>query len=73
MANIESDKLLDEREAAELIGVSPSTLNSWRVRRVGPRFLKIGRLVKYRASAISAWIDAQEIGTSDQPKGAGGQ
>lgn len=69
-SNIDADRLLTEHEASDRLGVSPSTLNSWRVRRVGPAFVRVGRLVRYRAAALTAWITAQEVGTSDQPKGA---
>jgi hypothetical protein len=39
---------LDTRAAAELLGVSPKTLEAWRARGAGPRYTRVGRLVRYR-------------------------
>jgi predicted site-specific integrase-resolvase len=51
------EKLLDEDEVADIIGISPHTLRSWRVhgRQRGPRFLKVSaRCVRYRVEAVEA-------------------
>jgi len=43
------------------------TLRNWRVRGEGPKFLKIGRLVRYRLSDVLAWEEASlRSSTSDQ-------
>ena len=41
-------RLLETRDAAKELGLSPRTLEGWRRRREGPPYLKIGRRVKYR-------------------------
>jgi len=46
--------LATTREVAEFLGVLMSTLTQWRCRRVGPRYCKIGRHVRYR------WVDVEE-------------
>lgn len=67
-----NEPLIDEHEAAALIGVTASTMNGWRVRRVGPRFCRIGRLVRYQPSDVRAFVESRLVGTSDQPGKRGG-
>jgi len=56
--------LLTERDVATLTQISPDTLRTWRCRRVGPRFLKIGSSVRYRAEDIEAFLDARMTETA---------
>jgi predicted DNA-binding transcriptional regulator AlpA len=51
--------LLEPEEVAAILRVKINTLAQWRVKGGGPSFLKIGRCVRYRASDLDAWIDAQ--------------
>lgn len=51
-----TDNLLDTHAAAALIGVSPRTVETWRVRGSGPRFVRVGRLARYRRADLDAWI-----------------
>jgi excisionase family DNA binding protein len=52
--------LLTEQEAAMLLSVSHRTLQNWRVRGGGPRFVKIGgRIVRYRRGDIATWVETQ--------------
>ena len=51
--------LLDTEEVAAILRVQTNTLAQWRVKGGGPSFLKIGRCVRYRASDVEAWINAQ--------------
>lgn len=38
------------------------TLNDWRHRGLGPAYIRLGKRVRYRFTAIEAWLDAQERG-----------
>lgn len=52
--------LLDDHAAAALLDVSPGTLSVWRsTGRYNLPFLKIGRKVRYRRSALEAWMQAR--------------
>lgn len=52
-----SDALwLDEQTVGARLGVSKATLQSWRYRGVGPSFYKLGKLVRYRAEELDAWL-----------------
>ena len=54
--------LRNENYTAEEIGVKPRTLQGWRLQRKGPKFRKIGRLVRYDDRDIKAWLDSRESG-----------
>ena len=49
--------LLSTKQAARMIGVSDRTLEDWRLRGIGPRFVKIGRLVRYRPADVVSFVD----------------
>ena len=54
-------------EAAELFNISPKSLEKWRCVGGGPRFIRIGRLVRYRAEDLADFIDRNaRVSTSDQ-------
>ncbi|MFN8550501.1 MAG: helix-turn-helix domain-containing protein [Candidatus Obscuribacterales bacterium] len=54
--------LLTRREAAAYLGVTPETLAVWAsTRRYPLRFVKIGRLSKYRKSDLDAFINSRTI------------
>jgi excisionase family DNA binding protein len=59
----EGSELLDEGRLAERLGVSRSTLQSWRYAGRGPRYLKIGRLIRYQVSDVEAYLRAQTRGS----------
>lgn len=45
-------------EAAAILGVSPRTLEGWRLKQIGPKYSRLGpRLVRYRCSDLAAWIE----------------
>lgn len=52
----EMSSLMDQKQVAKMLGVSTKTLESWRWRKTGPRFIKIGRLARYRMSDVMAYI-----------------
>lgn len=58
--------LLDEREAAAILGASVQTLRNWRWRGEGPRFRKIGlRMVRYSRADLQTFIEgAQDRGAA---------
>lgn len=51
------DKLLTTAMAADIIGISPGTLNNWRIKNEGPEPTYVGRLVKYRYRDIIRYLD----------------
>jgi len=57
--NIKSDRLVDEIVAAEHLSINRRTLQNWRVRKQGPRFVKLGKAVRYWVSDLNRWANAQ--------------
>ena len=51
------ERCFDERETAQIIGVSTALLRKRRRLKLGPPFIRIGRLVRYRASDIRSFIE----------------
>jgi hypothetical protein len=49
---LDPDVCCTELEAAKLLGLSPRTLQSWRVHGAGPPYCKIGRAVRYTRRAL---------------------
>ena len=51
-----SDDLLTERQAAELLTVSSRTLQSWRSDGLGPPFTRVGRSVRYPHKGLLEYL-----------------
>ncbi len=63
--------LLTEIQAAEVLNLSIRTLQAWRVRGGGPRFVRLsGRAVRYRNADLAAYIEARTVTSTSDP-GAG--
>jgi predicted DNA-binding transcriptional regulator AlpA len=62
------EKHYSPRELAELSGIREGTLTAWRHRSKkepaaparGPRFVKLGRCVRYPAAAVHEWLSQRE-------------
>jgi hypothetical protein len=50
-------RLLDERQAARYLNVSPSTMVRWRKRREGPSFFQHGGVIRYAPESLDKFID----------------
>ena len=58
-----NESLLTQAQAAEILGVTPGTLSVWRcTKRYNIPYIKVGRLVKYRKSALDAFLDRRTHG-----------
>lgn len=63
------ERHLSPRELSELYAIPTATLAQWRHRAKkepaaparGPRFVKLGRLVRYPAAAVQAWASQREL------------
>jgi predicted DNA-binding transcriptional regulator AlpA len=54
--------LIDEPALATRLGVSRSTLQSWRYAGRGPRYIKLGRMIRYRNDDVEAYLRANTRG-----------
>jgi predicted DNA-binding transcriptional regulator AlpA len=61
-----AEPLLNTAQAAVVLGFNPSFLAKARLTGAGPRFLKIGRAVRYKRSDIDSWLAGKgRVSTSD--------
>jgi predicted DNA-binding transcriptional regulator AlpA len=60
------DPLLHSRDAAKMLGVSISWLAKSRLRGDGPRYVKIGRAVRYPESSIREYIKSRMRGATSE-------
>jgi len=66
---------LTPKQVAELLSISPETLQNWRVKRQGPTFKKLGRgrtaKVLYTRQDVDAWVESMTrptLGTTRRRK-----
>ena len=50
-------KIYTPMELAKLLQVSVKTLARWRYKRIGPLYSKEGRIIRYRADHVNAFLD----------------
>lgn len=60
MHGSETDQLLTVEDVAGFIKRSVGSLNKDRLKSTGPPFVKLGRLVRYRKSALIEWLEQRE-------------
>lgn len=64
-----SDRLINPNEAAKILGTTPGTLSVWRCsRRYDLPYVKVGKSVRYRLSAVWAFVDSRTVGGEVDPE-----
>ena len=65
-----TDHLLTSIQTAELIGIKPQTLRSWRLYGKGPRYVRLGDSSKARVgyfeSDILDWLNARRFSSTSE-------
>lgn len=57
---MKNTNLIKTWEAAEYLGgLEKNTLEGWRIKGIGPRYIKVGRLVRYRITDLDEYIESQ--------------
>ncbi|MFZ1936148.1 MAG: helix-turn-helix domain-containing protein [Thermoguttaceae bacterium] len=57
--------LLDEKQAAEILNVTPGTLSVWRCTRRYPiPYVKVGRAVRYRLVDLEKFLASRTVGAA---------
>ncbi|MBN7314084.1 helix-turn-helix domain-containing protein [Mycobacteroides abscessus subsp. abscessus] len=52
-------------EAADYLKVTPQKLADLRYLKEGPRFRRVGRLIRYTHADLDSWLDAGTVQTRD--------
>lgn len=68
-ARSERDEVATPDEVAAFLKQSEASLAQDRYRGIGPRFIKHGRRVLYRWSDVLAYLDANTVQRTDDPRG----
>lgn len=59
--NFGNEPLFTTLQLAEKFETTPQFWEGMRTRGDGPAFIKVGRLVRYRQSAIDQWMDDRTV------------
>jgi len=62
-------EILNERQVEQTYGFTIPYLRKARRERRGPRFLKIGKLVRYRRADIESFLTAHAVDTKGERNG----
>ena len=63
------DRLLNERETAQLLGYTRKALQKWRSEGAGPRYIRVScRSIRYRRRDLLAWIEQRVCANTIQGK-----
>jgi predicted DNA-binding transcriptional regulator AlpA len=66
---MDTDRYLKPRQAAEYIKSSTSTLAKRRLYGGGPKFTRIGRAVRYAKSDLDAFMNANTVASTSEKAG----
>ena len=53
-----TEKLLTPNQLAENLGVKPFALLQYRMNGKGPKYIKLGHLVRYRQEDVDEWLES---------------
>lgn len=61
-------ELLNNEQTAAMLGIKPNTLEIWRLKGKGPRFVKLGAAkqspVRYECSEVTRWLGEQSFAST---------
>jgi predicted DNA-binding transcriptional regulator AlpA len=61
------DELLSQKEVAQKLRISERTLERHRLAGTGPRYARLGRLIRYRECDVADWVhDTLRTSTSQK-------
>jgi predicted DNA-binding transcriptional regulator AlpA len=64
--DMEGARAINESELARQANISTAVLRKWRREGRGPRFVKLGRLVRYLVRDVEVWLDDQAVSTQNK-------
>jgi predicted DNA-binding transcriptional regulator AlpA len=64
------DPLLSQKQAARIVGLSVRTLERHRLAGTGPRYARLGRMIRYRECDLAEWVYVSLRTSTSQPGAA---
>lgn len=61
---------LTTTEAAAYLNIKPATLEQWRWRGEGPRFVKLSRSVRYRLADLESFLEGRVYRSTSEAQAA---
>ncbi len=58
--------LFSTSELAARLGLAEITLRKWRIYGTGPRFVRLGATIRYRAEDIDAWVASRGANSTSE-------
>jgi predicted DNA-binding transcriptional regulator AlpA len=58
---METEQFVNDRKAAEVLDAATQTMRNWRFQRRGPKYIKIGRSIRYAMSDLLAYMENHKI------------
>lgn len=58
-------KIMNEKQAAQYVGLSQRTLQAYRFKRKPPTYIKVGRAVRYRQDDLDDFLEANRVELSE--------
>ena len=58
--------LLNESSVAKILNCEVKTLQAWRCRGGGPKFIRVGRLIRYSHEDLQAYIHSRRVSSTSQ-------
>lgn len=62
---VQGARAINESELARQANISTAVLRKWRREGKGPRFVKLGRLIRYLVKDVEVWLDEQVVDYRD--------
>jgi excisionase family DNA binding protein len=62
-----SERRLTPEDLAERLGIPLATLYGWNSKGTGPRYLRVGRHVRYREVDVIAWENSRVVEPVSRP------
>lgn len=58
---MQNTNLINDHQAAKTLGLAVQTLRNWRCNGIGPRYIKLGRAIRYAPEHLVEFAQAHEI------------
>lgn len=65
-----AEQLLTEQDVARLVNVSTATVAGWRAKGIGPRYIRVERIIRYRRADVEQWIGGEPVSPDEATTGA---